>query len=530
MDMVETPGASQAVPCNTQPSPVESSQLVSGQSSEMPTWKQTVMASACCNPHETDCTQNSTAHPGKATDFYFGEPSETASFIQQVVSAEQKSSPAGSCLMNLSSTTKSCLSHPLKTEVLDTRKTLCNEGHWRRTLNSDKTLLIQITTMYDSQWRTLDNHPVALSGSHEGQAPNMDHLVDSVSNQTFIGDLEMEPSCNHVLYTDQFITSFSEQYPFGDQQRSPVADNRFYADQRILPNGYQTFYEPQMSTNHQITCFCGQNVCRCQEILLSGEHLLSEYQTSGYRYDQDLIVNHQVTSPIGGEPLHDSQIPNSNFDTTSCGTKRTTSSEEDNLAWHPETSLSSEETFLDQMRTSVDQNVYPSHNGTLKIEESLEPQVTSLSNQSPYVGESSDTSNSPLIQIQPQEISSASGLDQGQHPEIKLDLKTQSPVSLKNPHNSKPYCCTYQGCKKSYKKSQHLKDHMRKHTGVKPYMCNKPGCDWKFFRLVDLNRHKQKHSGERPYPCPMCNRNYSRFYYLKQHLRSHIQASPTTAT
>jgi hypothetical protein len=86
----ENTGASQPGPCNTQPSPLEASQLVSGQSSEMPTWKQTVMVSASCSTQETACTQNSTVYMGKVIDFHFGEPGKTASVNQQVVFAEQK--------------------------------------------------------------------------------------------------------------------------------------------------------------------------------------------------------------------------------------------------------------------------------------------------------------------------------------------------------------------------------------------------------------------------------------------------------
>ncbi|XP_021014881.1 Kruppel-like factor 18 [Mus caroli] len=535
MEMAENTSASKPGPYNTQPSPVESSQLVSGQSSEMLTSKQTVMASASYSTQETTCTQNSTAYPGKAIGFHFGDPFENTYLNQQVVSAEQKIPPAGLHHMQLNSTPKVCLPPQMTTRV-DTRETFYNEDYWMRTLNSDKTLLFQNTAMCENQRVTFDNHQTTLYGSHAGQDPKVGHVFASVHDQTsddsqmtirngghltLYGSQMTAPSCSQTLHPNQIITSFSEQNYFEDQQSNLAVNNGFYGDQVILPNGSQAFYESQMranfdQSNDQMKSFSGQNVCKGQENLLSGECSLSGYQTSGYRCDQDLIVNPQVTSPFGGQPLSDFQIQTSSFDTTLPGSKRTRSSAEDNLTCPLETSPSSEETFyLGQMRTSVDQNVYPRQNGTPK---SLDRQVTSFSLQAPYVSESSYPSLSPLIKKQPQENSSASSLVQRQHPEMNLDFKTQSPVSQKNSSPSKLYFCTYEGCRKVYKRPNHLKEHQRKHTDKRKYTCDEPGCTWSFFRLCDLNRHKEKHSRERPYACPMCSANYSRLDYLTKHL------------
>lgn len=63
-----------------------------------------------------------------------------------------------------------------------------------------------------------------------------------------------------------------------------------------------------------------------------------------------------------------------------------------------------------------------------------------------------------------------------------------------NYNAERPFICKVKGCRRAFKRLEHLKRHSRIHTGERPFKCTFPGCHKTFARTDNLSQHLRIHS------------------------------------
>lgn len=83
--------------------------------------------------------------------------------------------------------------------------------------------------------------------------------------------------------------------------------------------------------------------------------------------------------------------------------------------------------------------------------------------------------------------------------------------------------CTYTGCNRQFTRHFNLKQHLKTHSLVRdrPFVCN--DCGKGFLRAHDLVRHATMHTDQREWHCTKCEKGFTRKDALARHLKRKCQ-------
>ncbi|XP_043923038.1 zinc finger protein 236 [Protopterus annectens] len=106
----------------------------------------------------------------------------------------------------------------------------------------------------------------------------------------------------------------------------------------------------------------------------------------------------------------------------------------------------------------------------------------------------------------------------------EIQLPSQRPAfrESNDDHSKRTHRCQY--CYKGFKKSSHLKQHVRSHTGEKPYKCRV--CEKGFVSAGVVKAHERTHTGEKSFACIICNSTFTTNGSLTRHMTAHMSMMP----